>query len=171
MTKFLEFDLEIKPTKLIKGQGLAKLLAEENCKVLGLNFMDENFEGKIFEPIDSMAVDVKLYECSWYKDIIYFLQHFKPPPNYDKSIIRYLKLKTVKFCIKDNYLYWEYPTGVLLRFIDPDEPKKVIFDMHSSVCGGHHYWRTNAYKILRAGYFWPSLFYDVCAKVRACEKF
>lgn len=48
VTKVLEFDLEIKPTKLIKGQGLAKLLAEENCKVLGLNFMDDNLEGKNF---------------------------------------------------------------------------------------------------------------------------
>ena len=42
--------------------------------------------------------------------------------------------------------------------------------MHSSVCGGHHYWRTNAYKILRAGYFLPRLFSDVCVEVRACEK-
>ena len=47
VTKVLEFDLEIKPTKLIKVQGLAKLLVEENCRVLGLNFMDENLEGKI----------------------------------------------------------------------------------------------------------------------------
>jgi hypothetical protein len=27
-----------------------------------------------------------------------------------------------------------------------------------------------AYKILRAGYFWPSLFTDFCAKIRACVK-
>jgi hypothetical protein len=32
IAKILEFDLEIKPTKLIKGQGLAKLLAESNCR-------------------------------------------------------------------------------------------------------------------------------------------
>ena len=63
VTKVLEFDLEIKPTKLIKGQGLAKLLVEENCKVLDLNVMDDNFEGNIYEPIDNMAVDVKLSEC------------------------------------------------------------------------------------------------------------
>ena len=27
----LEYDIEIKPTKLIKGQGLAKLMVESNC--------------------------------------------------------------------------------------------------------------------------------------------
>jgi hypothetical protein len=32
-----EYDMEIKPTKLIKGQGLEKLLVESNCRVLGVN--------------------------------------------------------------------------------------------------------------------------------------
>jgi hypothetical protein len=44
IAKILEFDLEIKPTKLIKGQGLAKLLAESNCKALGINFINEQAE-------------------------------------------------------------------------------------------------------------------------------
>jgi hypothetical protein len=41
IAKILEFDLEVKPTKLINGQGLAKLLAESNCKALGINFINE----------------------------------------------------------------------------------------------------------------------------------
>jgi hypothetical protein len=40
IAKILEFDLEIRPTKLIKGQGLAKLLAEANCKALGVDFIN-----------------------------------------------------------------------------------------------------------------------------------
>ena len=43
-------------------------------------------------------------------------------------------------------------------------------DFHENLCGGHHFWRTTAYKILRAGYFWLILFTDVCAKIRACVK-
>lgn len=42
--------------------------------------------------------------------------------------------------------------------------------MHSGVCGGHLYWKATAYKILRAGYYWPSLFSDTFAKIRACEQ-
>ena len=34
ITQIMEFDLTIKTNKLVKGQGLAKLLAESNCKVL-----------------------------------------------------------------------------------------------------------------------------------------
>jgi len=39
IAKILGFDMEIKPTKLVKGQGLAKLPAESNCKALGVNFI------------------------------------------------------------------------------------------------------------------------------------
>jgi hypothetical protein len=40
IAKILEFDLDNKPTKLIKGQGLAKLLAESNCEALGISFIN-----------------------------------------------------------------------------------------------------------------------------------
>ena len=36
----LEYDLEIKPTKIIKGQGLAKLMAQSNYDALEINLLD-----------------------------------------------------------------------------------------------------------------------------------
>ena len=35
----LEYDIEIKPTKLIKGQGLSRWMVESNCNVLDINFI------------------------------------------------------------------------------------------------------------------------------------
>jgi hypothetical protein len=35
----LEYDIEIKPTKMIKGQGLAKLMAESNFHALDIKFI------------------------------------------------------------------------------------------------------------------------------------
>ena len=37
----MEYDVDIRPTKLVKGQGLAKLLADSNCQALGLHLMAE----------------------------------------------------------------------------------------------------------------------------------
>lgn len=37
ITQILEYDLNVKTTKLVKGQGLPKLLVESNYKVLGVN--------------------------------------------------------------------------------------------------------------------------------------
>ena len=39
IAKIMEYDVDIRPTKLVKGQGLAKLLAESNCQYLGLHLM------------------------------------------------------------------------------------------------------------------------------------
>ena len=36
----LEYDLEIRPTKLTKGQGLAQLMAESNLQALDINMVD-----------------------------------------------------------------------------------------------------------------------------------
>jgi hypothetical protein len=44
IAKILEFDLEIKPTKLIKGQGLAKILDESNYKALEINLIQDQAE-------------------------------------------------------------------------------------------------------------------------------
>jgi hypothetical protein len=36
----LEYDIEIRPAKLVKGQDLAKLMDESNCEALGFNFFE-----------------------------------------------------------------------------------------------------------------------------------
>jgi hypothetical protein len=81
-----------------------------------------------------------------------------------RSKARDLKLKEIIYFLIDQVLYWKDPLGVLLRCLDPQEAHKIIFDFHDSLCGGHHFWKTTAYKILRVGYYWPTLFTDVCEK-------
>jgi hypothetical protein len=44
LAKIQEFDLEVKPTKLVKGQGLARLLAESNFRALEMNNFDSHIE-------------------------------------------------------------------------------------------------------------------------------
>jgi hypothetical protein len=171
IAKILEFDLEIKPTKLVKGQGLARLLVESNYKALGVNFINSYSENQQAELSDEdPQVTPPLAGCTWYKDIIFFLQKLQPPDGMEKRKVRALKLKSIKYCLIDQVLYWKDPLGVLLRCIDPQEAQKIMYDFHDSLCGGHHFWRTTTYKILRDGYFWPSLFTDVCSKIRACVK-
>jgi hypothetical protein len=45
-----------------------------------------------------------------------------------------------------------------------------MFEFHSSLCGGHHFWKATSHKILRARYYWPTVFTDICRRVRACIK-
>ena len=39
IAKMIEFNIELKPTKLVRGRGLAKLLDEENCRSLDIDFL------------------------------------------------------------------------------------------------------------------------------------
>jgi hypothetical protein len=41
--KFKEYDLETKPIKIVKGQGIAKLLVESNYRVLDLNTLSTKY--------------------------------------------------------------------------------------------------------------------------------
>jgi hypothetical protein len=78
IAKMIEFDIEIKPIKLVRGQGLAKLLANENCKTLGIKFFGVNaksMQSHISEEklTYDLQVSPHLVDCEWYNYIIYFL--------------------------------------------------------------------------------------------------
>jgi hypothetical protein len=140
IAKLLEFDLEIRPTKLIKGQGLAKLLVESNFSTLGVNFIhscSENQQAKMNDK--GPQVISTLDNCSWYKDIIFFLQDLQPPSGMERKKVRALKLKSIKCYLVDQILYWKDPLGVLLICLDPQEAQNIMSDFHDSLCGGHHY--------------------------------
>jgi hypothetical protein len=171
IVKLLEYDLHINPTKMIKGKGLAKLLSESNCKVLELHQIFTQSDAPIIQPgQDNLQVFEKYSSSPWYKNIIYFLQHFECPPDVKKTKARSLKLKAIKFCISNQNLYWRDPAGILLRCLDENEAKQVTTEMHRGVCGGHQHWKATMLKILRAGYYWPTLFSDVFSTVRACNE-
>jgi hypothetical protein len=112
--------LEINLIKLVKGQGLAKLLAESNCIDLEVNFINTcsgNQQTKLYD--EGSQDNPPLAECIWYKDIIFFLQELQPPYGMGKNKARDLKPKTIKYCLFDRVLYWKDPLGVLLRRLDP----------------------------------------------------
>eukprot|EP00253_Pinus_taeda_P025709 PITA_25709 len=83
---------------------------------------------------------------------------------------RTLKLKAAKFCILNSALYWKDPSGVLLNFLVEEETKNVMEDCHQGDCGGHLFWKSTTNKVLRAGYYWPTLFANVYKMVKRCHK-
>eukprot|EP00253_Pinus_taeda_P003813 PITA_03813 len=164
----LEYDVEIKPTKLVKGQGLAKLMAESNLHALNINMIaamsDENEEGSSIQVSEMFALS------SWYSNIIYVLKNLSPLPGMTRNKARTLKLKAAKFCILNSALYWKDLGGILLNCLVEKEAKKVMEDCHQGDCGGHLFWKSTANKILRAGYYWQTLFVDVYKMVKSCHK-
>ena len=76
----------------------------------------------------------------------------------------------MKYCIIDNALFWKDNGGILLNYLLKDEVDKIMQEFHAGDCGGHLYWKTTANKILRAGFYWPTLFVDVKKHVTSYHK-
>jgi transposase InsO family protein len=164
VSKIQEYDLEIKPTKLIKGQGLAQMLTEGNEQALDL--VCQNSQSR---PALSSELQ-KLEQHQWYVDIIFFLSNLTCPSHLIGHKRRALRLKAAKYCIIQDGLGWRNPDGVILRCVDELESKRLLVDFHSGFCGGHFAAKTTAHKILRAGYYWPTIFSDVHKMVRGCQQ-
>jgi len=108
--------------------------------------------------------------CDWYSAIANFLPKLEIPPGSSTSQARTIKIRATKYFINENMLYWRDPSGMLLRCLDKEQSMEVMQQFHSSMCGGHHYWKTTAHKILRAEYYWPTLFSNVFSFVKSCDR-
>eukprot|EP00253_Pinus_taeda_P009402 PITA_09402 len=67
-------------------------------------------------------------------------------------------------------LYWKDPGGILLNCLVEEEAKVTVEDFHKGDCGGHLFWKTTTNKILRAGFYCPTLFSDVYKAVKSCHE-
>jgi hypothetical protein len=164
----LEYDLEIKHIKLIKGQGLAKLMAQSGINDVDINFMDVSTfsEQRHQEP----GICDDYLASPWYKDVIYVLTSLQAPPELTKTKARSIKLKSSRYCIINRYLYWKDLGGILLNYLLETEAKEKIDEFHKKDCGRHLFWKTTTYKILRAGFYWPTLFPDIYKEVSTCHE-
>ena len=70
--------------------------------------------------------------------------------------------------LKEYYSEKNYDR-VLLRCLEKEDANKVMAELHDGPARGHFSGDTTAHKILRAGYYWPTLFKDAHAHVRKCD--
>ena len=72
----MEYDVDIKPTNLVKGQGLARLLVDSNCESLGLHLIaSQPIQEELQTGRDKEQIMDKYVELEWYADIVHFLLH------------------------------------------------------------------------------------------------
>ena len=79
-------------------------------------------------------------------------------------------MKASKFCVLDGALFWKNHEGILLNCLTINETNSIMKEFHAGDCGGKLYWKSTTDKILRAGYYWPSLLADVKKFVVSCHK-
>ena len=79
-------------------------------------------------------------------------------------------MQSIPYVIFDGILFKKYFNGALLRCIDINQAERMIKELHDGLDGGHFSARKTTMKIMRVGYYWPSLFHYCHKYVRRCEK-
>ena len=69
----------------------------------------------------------------------------------------------------DNTLYRRGVDSILRHRLTHEEAELVLNACHEGACGGHLSGLSTAQKILRAGYFWSSIFKDCANTVKKCH--
>jgi hypothetical protein len=105
VSKIQEYDLDIKPTKLIKGQGFSQMMAEGNEVSLGMK------EGS--SPLISTMLE-ELEHHDWYSDIIYYLKNLTSLNRLTYHKRSALRLKASKLCFINQCLGWRNLNGLIL---------------------------------------------------------
>eukprot|EP00253_Pinus_taeda_P003715 PITA_03715 len=142
IASILEYDIEIKPTKLIKGQGLAKLMSETNFQALDINHLDN--EQELVTP----QISETFLQSPWYADICFVLLNLCAPPGLSRTKKRFLRMKSLKFCVIDGALFWKNHEGkrkllpLPLKPISTEKPFQqwdldFIGEIHPSSSGQH----------------------------------
>ena len=59
---------------------------------------------------------------------------------------------------------------MLLNSLLVEESKEKMQEFHKGYCGGNLYRKTTTQKILRDGFYWPTLFLDTYKEVSSCHE-
>eukprot|EP00253_Pinus_taeda_P029794 PITA_29794 len=157
ITALHEYDLEIKPANVVRGQGFCKMLA-------GASQISKNSSEEV------QICEVSLNDAeSLYANIIYFLKNGYAPSHLDHTKKRALRLKAKQYQLINDILFRKNYDYVLLRCLENTKAEKVLQELHDGPAGRHYAGDAIAYKILRARYYWPTLFKDSHSYVRKCQ--
>jgi hypothetical protein len=143
-----EFDLDIKPAKLVKGQRLCKFFIEAQDQVNE----DSGWENELALWC-SESVYVPPGQESWYGKPIYLLHHWTCSENLNPKERRALRLKSTQYRLINSMLFRVNYDGVLLRCLEREYIEKVLKELHDGPASGQFARNTTTHKILRADYY------------------
>jgi hypothetical protein len=168
VTSLQEYDIEITPAQIVRGQGLCKLVVDS-----AIGQQEENDMLNPGQHYQNQICCAQNHVSPWYDDIKFCLIHGSAPRHLDPTKRRALRLKYSSFQLINGILFRQNFDGVLMRCLEKDEAEKVLLELHAGEAGGHFGGDTTAHKVLRAGYYWPTLFKDahaLCRKCVICQK-
>ncbi|XP_077219701.1 uncharacterized protein LOC143853887 [Tasmannia lanceolata] len=107
-------------------------------------------------------------EPSWMHPIVQYLKDGVTPS--DRKEARRLVAKAAHYILDGQGLYKRSFSWPLLKCLRHSAVELAMREVHEGICGDHSGGKVLAHKILRRGFFWPTLQQDTSDFVRKCEQ-
>ena len=173
MKKYLEKVLRL--VKKFKETNFVQILREENVEVDTLakeasatGATDEFDEVQYILSIDLPKMQQIENEENWMTPIVSYLKDGKLLEGKDEA--RKLKVRAARYFLMDEVLYKRGFSQPHLRCLAPDEANYVLREVHERACENHSGARSLIHKVVRVGYYWPTVQADAKAYVKACDQ-
>ena len=130
---------------------LAKAALAEHMATLGnvLSFI------QLSPLINSANVQELSSKSDWIVPLASYLKNGILPDG--KEAARKLKVQAARFVLIRDVLYKRGFSRPYLRCLGPEEADYVMREIHEGICGNHSRSRSLVHKLVRTGYFWPTI--------------
>ncbi|XP_065026133.1 uncharacterized protein LOC135650583 [Musa acuminata AAA Group] len=148
-----------------RADALAKLASKPTCKTRP---EIEEFPARATEIAITAPGNAPI---TWVQELLRFKRDGILPR--DEVAARRLHRTHAWYAEEGGRLYRRSFTYPLLRCLEPEEAQTVLAEVHEGVCRDHSGGRTLAHKLLRQGYYWPSMCRDAKAYAQhfgACQE-
>ena len=170
LTKHLaqEFD-KLEFVQIPRGQNMvADKIAKMASLEEGLMSMELNMEVQKFPNIEEVLTFAIQSINSWMTPIVSFLQDGRLPLDAEEA--KKIKKRVARFTILNDTLYKRGFSMPYLKCVDKDEAKYILEEVHEGVCRDHVGPRSLVSKVIRTGYFQPTMQVDAVELIKKCDK-
>ena len=100
--------------------------------------------------------------------IISYLKNESLPEGKDEA--RKLRVRSARYVLLNEVLYKRGFSQPYLRCLAPDEANYMLREVHKGACGNYSGARSLIHKVVRAGYYRPTIQADAKVYVRVCDQ-
>ncbi|XP_076891522.1 uncharacterized protein LOC143542952 [Bidens hawaiensis] len=104
---------------------------------------------------------------SWMTPLLEYLQEGKVSK--DKEEERKLRVKALQYEVIEGGLYRKSYLGPSVECIGSEEAEYVIREIREGICGMHMGAKMLVARAIRAGYYWPAMFFSVVTEIQKCD--
>ena len=165
----------IRLVKRFKEASFVQVLKEENIEADALakeasvsELMDEFDEVQYMPSVDLLEVQQIEGEENWMTPIITYLKDGRLLEGKDET--RRLRIRLARYILINEMLYERGFSQPYLRCLTPDEANYVLREVHERVYGNYLGARSLVHKVIRVGYYWPTIQVDAKAYVKVCDQ-